>query len=314
MSMDSLERQNVVWLRRPTLFMANAWYLLTAASLWALPQLLAYLTKFIHRTWGVELPLTLYSGGIYCLLMALPVILYAADKPGLSLSLRLRAPRPHVPPLAILSGVTGAFFCDRLGECWARLISLVGGQIARAPAAPPQGWAEMAGALFGFALLPGLCEELLFRGGMLGAWERRGTVKGIWITGVLFAALHASVGALPVHLMMGVLLCFAVAATDSLYTGMILHVCFNASGLILSWLNLTAPGLALVPLLLETVGAGALFALVLWLLLRRGEPVEQVGEGDKNPMEPEELFVFLTAMATVLIRFGRDLLTVCGIL
>ena len=95
---------------------------------------------------------------------------------------------------------------------------------------------------------------------------------------------------------------------------MILHVCFNASGLILSWLNLTAPGLALVPLLLETVGAGALFALVLWLLLRRGEPVEQVGEGDKNPMEPEELFVFLTAMATVLIRFGRDLLTVCGIL
>ena len=326
MSMDSLERQNVVWLRRPTLFMANAWYLLTAASLWALPQLLAYLTKFIHRTWGVELPLTLYSGGIYCLLMALPVILYAADKPGLSLSLRLRDPRPHVPPLAILSGVTGAFFCDRLGECWARLISLVGGQIARAPAAPPQGWAEMAGALFGFALLPGLCEELLFRGGMLGAWERRGTERALVVSSLAFAALHGSVQGLPVQLLLGFSLGWIVTKTNSLWTGVIFHIVYNSTVLILSYLlggdvsvNIYAMSRPAMTLFIaDTVASCALFGLMLIglraLCARLVPRVEGERPLDLTPLEPLELVVLMAGIVTVMICYLEDILKICGVL
>ena len=317
MNMDSLEQQNVtVWLRRPTLFMASAWYLLCAAGLWALPWLLDQLTALLRSFAGWQVPLAGMEPVLFYLgLMALPVVLYCNDKPGIGLSLRLRRPAfAGALPLSLLCGLTAAGACDRLGECWRRLICLVGGGAPAAAVPPPSGWQEIVLSLFFLAVLPALCEELFFRGAILGAWERRGTVKGVWVSAMLFCLLHGSVAALPVHLLMGALLGFAVVRTGSLLAPVLIHLFYNAAGLTLSWLGLTAEALPLWLLLAETVSLCALSGAAFWLLLREGEPLEQVGAGDKKPLDAPELTVFLTGMITVLLRFGQDLLVICGIL
>ena len=93
--------------------------------------------------------------------------------------------------------------------------------------------------LFSLALIPGIAEELFFRGYLLGAL--RGKVPAwfaIVITGLVFGVFHASVGGLIAvervlsSTLLGVVLGWICWVTGSVYPGMVLHVLHN--GLMLS--------------------------------------------------------------------------------
>lgn len=85
--------------------------------------------------------------------------------------------------------------------------------------------------LFTLALMPAVCEEFFFRGGLqrcLTAHARR-PQAGIWISAFIFSLLHLDpVGFLP-RLFLGALLGYVFAASRSLYPGILLHFLNNAS-------------------------------------------------------------------------------------
>ena len=63
--------------------------------------------------------------------------------------------------------------------------------------------------------LPGICEELMFRGVMLPAFERRGRMYGVVVSAALFALMHGSVSGLPVHFGLGMLMGLMAVRLDS---------------------------------------------------------------------------------------------------
>lgn len=80
-----------------------------------------------------------------------------------------------------------------------------------------------------FALLPGICEELLFRGAILGLLRGRlGPATRIILTGFLFGFLHLSVNRLLPTGLLGVLLGVAAWRSRSLLIPMIIHVLHNS--------------------------------------------------------------------------------------
>jgi len=83
------------------------------------------------------------------------------------------------------------------------------------------------------AVLPGVCEELLFRGAMLPAFEQYGTRRARVITALLFALLHGNIIGLPTQIMLGLILADVVILTDSIYGGMVFHTVYNAALLII---------------------------------------------------------------------------------
>ena len=99
----------------------------------------------------------------------------------------------------------------------------------------PSNRSELMTYLVSAAVLAPICEEMLFRGAVLSAWETRGTKKAVWITAILFATLHGSVSGFPAHLMMGVMLALSVVYTDSLYASLIFHTVYNASLTLVSY-------------------------------------------------------------------------------
>lgn len=80
------------------------------------------------------------------------------------------------------------------------------------------------------ALLPGICEEMVFRGAFLSL-SRDSGVKALWwgvlLNALLFALFHKSLARLPYTLVLGLVLSLVVYLTGSVPAGILLHTLYN---------------------------------------------------------------------------------------
>ncbi len=126
----------------------------------------------------------------------------------------------------------------------------------------------LALALLGFALAPGIAEELLFRGLLQrGLQPRLGPIPAIAIAGVCFGALHLD----PMHsalaALLGVYLGAAAHLAGSVRASMGCHVVNNAAAVLGAAL---APALAPAPTASPIVAAAFSLGVVGWLWRRHG--------------------------------------------
>ncbi len=328
------DQQFKKWLRRPTEFIANAWYLLASAGQYVLGYAVMYLAQLLAM-FGIGLngeALTVIASSLsQLLLFMLPVVVYTVTHDGVEQSMRLNLPRPAPLILSVFAAPLGVMFSDKLSTWWMLLLESLGGTLHASGIPVPTTPDQLIYSLLLFAVLPGACEELFFRGGLMGAWERRGTRQALVITSVLFALLHGSVAGFPVQLMMGFVLGYLVVLSDSLFVGMAYHITHNAVTMLLAYLSreitvdpyadlagyihLTGgfPALTAQTIVWALLYGGVLTALFI-LLRKQGGQIDRIADGDKEPMTWETLIVLLAGLLTVGVTFMSDLLTVCGVL
>ncbi len=87
------------------------------------------------------------------------------------------------------------------------------------------------------ALSPAICEEVLFRGVALKAYENRGTVRAIVISSIFFALVHQSVVNFIGPLLIGALAAYLVIRSDSIIPGILTHFTFNATSMLIYYYN-----------------------------------------------------------------------------
>lgn len=98
-------------------------------------------------------------------------------------------------------------------------------------------------AVLGLALVPAVCEEILFRGVVLGGFARSlGKGWAVVLSAILFAVAHLDLPAVPSRLLLGLVLGLAVLQTGSLVPAVVLHAANNAVALALA--AYVAPSLA----------------------------------------------------------------------
>jgi membrane protease YdiL (CAAX protease family) len=142
---------------------------------------------------------------------------------------RVRAlPPAAVPWLALLAPV----MCTGALSLWMVLTSL---NLARDTPLPRQivEYGDRPGGMLVLAVLIAglapLMEEFVFRGWIQRPLERRvGPAWAIAMTAVLFALAHFEPGGIPIRVAGGAALGYAVWATRSIWTGVALHVAWNA--------------------------------------------------------------------------------------
>lgn len=145
-------------------------------------------------------------------------------------ALRLHPPRPsHIPFLI-------SAFLALLAGCM--LLSMpfggtehVGSSAASFERFTYSGTFEMIAMIVLLAILPALLEELFFRGIVMAEYERRGAVRAVLMSALLFAFCHFDLPNLPVYLFSGAILALVLFATDSLIATMLLHICYNVFSL-----------------------------------------------------------------------------------
>lgn len=86
------------------------------------------------------------------------------------------------------------------------------------------------------SILPGVCEELLFRGFLLhGLRKKLSTASAIILVGILFGAFHLDPYRFFPVTLLGILFGYMVVRTGSILTGMVAHSTNNAIAMLISY-------------------------------------------------------------------------------
>lgn len=207
----------------------------------------------------------------YLPFVALPVFLYARRTPGMWQSLR-PYPISIFSALSIISlALLAVFFVTDLSALWTILLEAVGLRGGGSSLAVPVTAPGLMMCVLYVAVLPGICEEFLFRGLILPAFERYGTRYAVLITAAMFALLHGSLTGLPGHFLLGIVMGVLVVCCDSIYAGLIFHTSYNAATVILiSIANRNAEVAAESMRMLDTIGGPSGVAALLGEMLVMG--------------------------------------------
>ncbi|MBR2354716.1 MAG: CPBP family intramembrane metalloprotease [Clostridia bacterium] len=82
-----------------------------------------------------------------------------------------------------------------------------------------------------YAILPSICEELIYRGILCREYESGGVLRAVTFSTLFFALLHFNLENLPVYLFSGAILAMTLYATRSLLGSMLAHFLYNLFGL-----------------------------------------------------------------------------------
>lgn len=138
---------------------------------------------------------------------------------------------------------------------WISVLSLFGEvSTAAQDIASPANLPQYLGSLLVIGVSPALCEEFLFRGLILPEYAKR--LKPVWLcvaVGTMFATMHGQLIALPGHLALGIVLCYVVWATRSIWAGVLMHFIQNSMAMTMAFLQ---PAIVKA---YENIGMGEMF-------------------------------------------------------
>lgn len=148
--------------------------------------------------------------------------------------------RLHFPPLNIAlrtaaAAILGLWMYECYTALWMVLLDGTGAALS-VPAIPlPESGPQTVLALLAVALVPAILEEVVFRGMVHQGLARDLKEKtAVWLSALLFAFMHRSLAALPVHITLGIVLTLLAARSGSLQLSMLYHFVHNATSLIFS--------------------------------------------------------------------------------
>jgi len=222
-------------IRRPSLFAANGLFFLSLAGIFAVSLLerpiAAALARFFPGA-GWEVMLLSVQMAYYMLFLFMPTAL-VLNKGGAWEGARLK-PVSAGKLLAVAAlSLLGAVVVLQVNALWVLLLEALHIPFYNTAIGIPETAVGTVAAVFSYGVLPGVCEELVFRGAILGAYERRGTKKAVAVAAVLFALVHGSLGGLPTQLILGAIMGFLAFACDSIYAPMVYHAAHNLALLLI---------------------------------------------------------------------------------
>lgn len=205
-------------------------------ALYAYPICAAFVMLFALRLLDRFHVLTLgslwHTLALQAIVFFLPALIFIRMRGrGYTRVLRLRRPyAAHIPLLiaAFFTLFSGALLLSIL---FGGMDSLGGGTTAFEQGAQLSPWRLLL-AIPVVAVLPALLEELLFRGVLCAELDRRGALRTVLVSALLFALIHFDLANLPVYFFAGALFALVLYATDSLIATMLLHAAYNLLSLL----------------------------------------------------------------------------------
>lgn len=86
------------------------------------------------------------------------------------------------------------------------------------------------------ALLPAANEEILCRGFIFGSYRRVSTVRGIFLSALIFGLFHMNFNQMPYAFFLGIVFALMNAATGSLLTSMLMHFLLNGFNVLMNFM------------------------------------------------------------------------------
>ena len=201
---------------------------------------------------------------------------------------------------ALCLAAAGALFVGPaalLAELPGAALRLCGAETAQAAAVTPDS------ALFLPMLLQSalLCEELFFRGYLMGAFAKAGRGRAIAAAALLFAAAHGVDAAFLPRFLLGCLLGGMARRTGSILAPMLMHGCYNAAVLLLGFAGASFAGRSLLFCALGLLSAALCFAMVARVYLARANRAPVVWGGALSRKETAKVAAAVLAVIAAVV-------------
>ncbi len=228
------------------------------------------------------------------LLFAVPALLWTAIRRfPLQATFRLYPISVHTALWSVLIGLACWPVAAGVSALLEKPLSLIGPP----PTIPlPTNWGEDLAYAFTFIALAPLTEEPIFRGFVLQAWLRRGSVVGIILAGFLFGLMHAQIApVLPITLL-GVVLGLLAYRSQSILSSILAHASFNSVASLFVCLP-SLQGTEDIVFIIAGAIALPVAALLVWSYVRRNPP-------PTNETPPHENFSWIWPSLSLLVVLG----------
>ena len=100
---------------------------------------------------------------------------------------------------------------------------------------PVAGFISLGLSVFTTAFLPGLVEEILFRGVLYSRLRKANPIKGILLSALLFGIAHMNFQQFSYAFFLGIVFGCLLEATDSIFATITAHMIFNGSSILLTY-------------------------------------------------------------------------------
>lgn len=317
---------------KPSIFAASVLFFTGVAGLFILPFIMSAISLLFGPFIISELG-GLIQSMYYIVFIVLPLFLYARrDMSACADVIRINPLSLKSALLSTVSALIAVYLSQILTLLWSILIETVIGTPPESGFVIPTTVQSLAASIVFVAILPGISEELLFRGAILGAWEEKGSKKAIFISSVWFMLMHGTLTGMPAQFLCGIILGIIVVSTDSLFSGMIFHTVYNAATLILAFvLNGQTEGESeLTQTMFDAIGGtvgilqlvmpAAFFTILLVFSVKAidNERIRKKGfvfgypPAERRELTLPEYMVMGAGFAVVFMNYLEDLLTIMG--
>ncbi len=317
---------------KPSIFAASVLFFIGMTGLYVLPFIMA-LIQLLFGSFMISELTGIIESMYYIVFIVLPIFLYAKrDMASCADVMRINPLSLKSAFLCVAASLLSVYLTQILTLVWSVLIELFIGTPPDTGFAIPTTASSLASSILFIAVLPGISEELLFRGAILGAWEEKGSKKAIVISSVWFMLMHGTLMGMPAQLLCGIILGIIVVSTDSLFGGMIFHTVYNAATLILAFVlnQQTQPRIESTQTMYESIGGvsgllqlimpAAVFTLLLIFVIKAidSERIRKKGYIFGYPPAERREFTFAeytvmgAGFSIVFMNYLEDLLAIMG--
>lgn len=259
---------------------------------------------------------SLTEGVYYLLFLAYPFALYVHKHPGTGEKIRVCPMKRRYSILIPVAAAIGVMLVLTVTNLWCALIEAIGGTIPVSESSIPDTAGGLMGTILTRAVLPGICEELLFHGVLMSSLEERGTNRAIVVSAFFFMLAHSSVAGMPAEFLCALVIGFLITRTGSLFAGILYHIMHNAATLLLQYsLQFRDNGFLLPRWTFPVIViAGILYALFLFSVGKRADKqgLTKRREGAQHPWY--EYAVLSCGVLCALVLYANGFLKVVGLL
>ncbi|MDP4093607.1 MAG: type II CAAX endopeptidase family protein [Bacillota bacterium] len=170
------------------------------------------------------------------IIILVPCLIYIKrNKISFKETLKFKKLSPLAAFLIILAALPACYIGTALNNLVLYGLQFIG-DIPAQPIPAPQNVTQLIIGILIIAGTPAICEELLNRGLILRAYERRGSIKAIAVTGLFFGFFHFDITNFLGPVFLGCLFSYYVLKTGSIFAGMLAHFLNNAIAELFSYL------------------------------------------------------------------------------
>lgn len=170
-----------------------------------------------------------------------PVLIYCFVKK-INIREAFRFNNPGLVPLLVVAAlsVPAYFVASMLNNVLVYFLQFIG-KLPAQEIPVPQNLPELAIGILIIAVTPAICEEIMHRGFLLRAYERRGSYKAVVFVAILFGLFHFDITNFLGPVFLGLIIGYYVIRTNSIFAGMLAHFLNNTIAEILQYFYRNQP-------------------------------------------------------------------------